>query len=98
MIRVSELIDMITKEVSKDISVLNFYISIDERNDVIRFMIPLERRKDIEKEEGSEEGKPLQTLGLRRGSEDVGGPERKTDKSRPGDDREHPEENGKREG
>lgn len=59
MIRVSELINMITKEVNKDISVLNFYISIDDRNNVIKFTIPLERKKDSEKEKGSEEGKPL---------------------------------------
>ncbi len=56
MIRVSELIDELTRAVSKDINVLSCYISIDERNNVIRFRIPMERRqaKEQENAEGGE--------------------------------------------
>ena len=44
MIRVSELIDALTRDVSKNINVLSCYISIDDRNDVIKYTIPIERR------------------------------------------------------
>ena len=50
MIKVSELIDSLTESVSKDINVLDFYISIDDRDNVIRYRIPLKRKKDFEKE------------------------------------------------
>ena len=50
MIRVSELIDILTEHVSKDINVLKCYISIDDRNNNIRFRIPLEPKKPAEKE------------------------------------------------
>ena len=43
MITVSELIDKLTKHVSENVNILNCYISIDDRNDVIRFTIPIER-------------------------------------------------------
>lgn len=60
MIRVSELIDKLTRAVSKDINVLGCYISIDERNDVIRFRIPIERRQAKEQENAEgEEGKTV---------------------------------------
>ncbi len=51
MIRVSELIDILTEHVSKDINVLRCYISIDDRNDNIRFRIPLEPKKPAENPE-----------------------------------------------
>lgn len=44
MIRVSELIDTLTRDVSKNINVLSCYISIDDRNDVIKYTIPIERQ------------------------------------------------------
>ena len=50
MIKVSELIDSLTESVSKDINVLDFYISIDDRDNVIRYRIPLKLKKDPEKE------------------------------------------------
>ena len=60
MIRVSELIDELTRAVSKDINVLGCYISIDERNNVIRFRIPIERRQA--KEQENAEGKEGKTV------------------------------------
>ena len=44
MITVSELIDKLTKHVSENVNILNCYISIDDRNDVIKFTIPLVRK------------------------------------------------------
>lgn len=56
MITVSELIDILTEHVSKDINVLKCYISIDDRNDNIRFRIPLKPKKPTEKEKKGEVG------------------------------------------
>lgn len=40
MITVSELIDILTKEISKDISVLNCGVQIDDYNLKVRFVHP----------------------------------------------------------
>lgn len=48
MITVSELIDILTKEISKDISVLNCGVQIDDYNLKVRFVRPISKDTTVQ--------------------------------------------------
>ena len=59
MIKVSELINLLTEHISRNVNVLDCYISIDDRNNVIRFTVPLVRKENSGEEEGDEQRNPV---------------------------------------